>query len=159
MAIQIFCESPYKGETENAQYAGCIQIQSVNWGERQRGTFATNTGGGHGVVEMGDVRVTSVLGTHSSKILKACAAGDHVNNMKIYFCKAGGDQKTFCVVSLNDCMLSSYEVSGMEDSDHVVESWTINFNSIEMTYNQQKKDGSIGGAIKGGWKQSTAQAI
>jgi len=149
-----------EGESKNSQYPNHIEVKQFSWGATQSGTFAVNSGGGAGKVTMQDFHFTMSVNKASVKLMKACASGEHIKSATLYCLKAGKDQQTFLTVTFTDLLVSSYQAGGSDGGDFLPDdSITLNFACINMQYKEQKADGTMGGAIQGGYNLKLNKSI
>ena len=82
----------------------------------------------------------------------ACATGQHIKKAVLTCRKAGGDKQEYLVVTMTDCLISSYNVGDAPGGEvAVVESVAINYSKMEMEYKAQKADGSLDSPKKVGY--------
>ena len=142
-----------EGESHDEKLGNdAIQIDSWNWGERNAGSWAINSGGGGGKVEMRDFQFTMWFNKASPKLFVLCATGEHIPEAKLICRKSGGGQQEFLTIQFKQVLVSSFETRGGEDG-HVNPLNTIglNFESIEMDYHEQSEDGTVGATISAGY--------
>lgn len=141
-----------EGESADAKHKGEIDLHSFSWGESNAGTFSVGGGGGAGKVSMQDLHFTMKINKASPKLFLACASGEHIKKANLTCRKAGKDQQEFLNYTLSDILISSYQTGGSSGGSEVpMDQISLNFSKIEMEYKEQKADGTLGGAIKGGW--------
>lgn len=141
-----------EGESADSKHKGEIDLHSFSWGESNAGTFAVGGGGGAGKVSMQDLHFTMKVNKASPKLFLACASGEHIKKATLTCRKAGKDQQEFLKYDLSDILISSYQTGGSSGGSEVpMDQISLNFSKIEMEYKEQKADGTLGGAIKGGW--------
>ena len=142
-----------KGESKDKQKPGMVEIRQVVFSVRNEGTQAFGGGGGAGKAYFHDIQVVKKhLDKASPTIMLWCATGEHIPECKLYMRKAGGTQKDFYVWKFKNVFLSSYHLDtahgeGVLPSD----AFTINFGSIEMTYQEQNEKGDVGDPIVTGY--------
>ena len=147
------------GESTEHKHKGEIQIESWSWGETNSGTHGAGGGGGAGKVQMQDVHFTAKVHKGSPVLALKCASGEHIKKAVLTCRKAGKDQQEFLKYTFEDLLISSFQIGGSGHGDIVpVEQVSFNFSTIEMEYKEQKADGSLSAATKGGWNQSTNKA-
>lgn len=137
------------GESSDSKHKDEIDVESWSWGATQSGTFAGGGGGGAGKVQMNDFHFTMHTNKASPKAFLACASGQHIKTAILTARKSGEKQAEFMKITLSDLLVSSYQTSG--GGDIPVESISLNFSKIEMSYSEQKADGTLSGAIVAGW--------
>jgi len=146
------------GESEDAKHKGEMQLESWSWGETNRGTMDYGGGGGAGKVSMQDFTFVKKIDKGSPKLVEKCASGEHIQKATLIARKAGKEQQEYLKIEFTDCLVSSYQTGG---SDVVpLDTISLNFAKIVLEYKEQKKDGTLGGGIKGGWdvKQNQSAA-
>jgi len=141
-----------KGESQDSKHSGEIELESWSFGETNAGSFSAIGGGGSGKVVMQDFHFTMHTNSSSPKLFLACASGEHIKKATLTCRKAGKQQQEFLVVDFTDLLISSFQISGSGHSDLIpVEQISFNFTQIEVTYKEQKADGSLGAPVKVGW--------
>jgi type VI secretion system secreted protein Hcp len=136
-----------QGESKADKHKDEIDIQSFSWGATQSGTFAVGGGGGAGKVSMQDFHFTMPDNKASPALFLACAQGDHIKNAILTCRKAGRDQQEFLKVTMNDVLVSSFQIGGAEGvvpTDQI----SLNFAKIEVEYQEQDATGKLVGSIK-----------
>jgi type VI secretion system secreted protein Hcp len=116
-------------------------------GETQSGTFAVGGGAGSGKVSMQDFHFTMTVNKASPTLFLACAQGDHIKNAILTCRKAGKDQQEFMKVTMNDVLVSSFQIGGaggVVPTDQI----SLNFAKIEVEYKEQDATGKLVGSIK-----------
>ena len=143
-----------EGESSDSKHKGEIHLESFSWGANQTGTAHTGGGLGAGKVAMQDFHITKVVDKASPKLMLACADGEHLKQAVITCRKAGKDQQEFLKITLSDVLVSSYQMGGTPSGSTVpMEQVSFNYSKIEKEYKEQKSDGTLGGAVKAGWKR------
>jgi hypothetical protein len=93
---------------------------------------------------------TSYLHKHADKsspaIFIACANGKHFPNATLTVRKAGEHPHEYLIYKMDNVFLSHYGVKG-NGGDIALETLSLNFSKIEMTYVPQNKDGTAGAKI------------
>ena len=136
-----------QGESRDDRHKDEIDIESFSWGETQSGTFAVGGGGGSGKVSMQDFHFTMPVNKASPALFLACAQGDHIKNAILTCRKAGKDQQEFMKVTMNDVLVSSFQIGGaggVVPTDQI----SLNFAKIEVEYQEQDATGKLVGSIK-----------
>ena len=136
-----------QGESRDDRHKDEIDIESFSWGETQSGTFAVGGGGGSGKISMQDFHFTMPVNKASPALFLACAQGDHIKNAILTCRKAGKDQQEFMKVTMNDVLVSSFQIGGaggVVPTDQI----SLNFAKIEVEYQEQDATGKLVGSIK-----------
>jgi type VI secretion system secreted protein Hcp len=149
-----------QGESVDAKHKGEIDVLSWSWGETQETTAPHGGGGGAGVgkVAMTDLHVSARISKASPKLLLACAAGTHIKDAVLSGRKAGKGQQEFLTFSLSDVLVSGYQTGGAT-AEAPLDSISLNFSKIEVSYKEQTAKGSLGPAIKVGWDRKTNKSF
>jgi type VI secretion system secreted protein Hcp len=143
-----------EGESQDHKHKGEIEVSSYSFGATQAGTHAHSHvgGGGAGKVSLQDLHFTSKVNKASPKLMLACATGEHIKKAVLVCRKAGKDQQEFLKVTLTDCLVSSYQTGGHTNSEIIpTDQFSLNYAKVEFEYKEQKPDGTLGGAVKGGY--------
>ncbi len=141
-----------EGESQDDKHKGEIDLESWSWGETQSGTHAGGGGGGAGRVSMQDFHFVMKVNKASPKLFLACASGEHIGEAVLTCRKAGGNQEEYLKVKMSDLLVSSFQTGGAASSGIVpTDQISLTFAKIEFEYKEQKPDGTLGGAIKGGY--------
>jgi len=140
------------GESTDAKHKGELDLESFSWGETNSGSSGHAGGGGTGKVSPHDFVFTKRLDKSSPMLFIGCATGQHFKDATLTVRKAGGEQHEYFKVKMMDVMISGYQTAGREGSGGLVsESISLNFAKLEMSYKEQKPDGSLGGETKQGY--------
>lgn len=149
MAADIFLKiDGIKGESKDDKHKDEIELLSWSWGESQSGSAARGGGMGSGKVEMHDMSFTKSVDKSTPKLILSCAKGEHIPKAEMVMRKAGGEQKEYLKISLDDVMISSYQTSGSGGGDIPTESVSINFGKISFEYFEQDNKGTMTSAGK-----------
>ena len=135
-----------QGDSKAEKHKDEIDIESFSWGDTQSGTFAVGGGGGSGKISMQDFHFTMLVNKASPALFLACAQGDHIKNA-LTCRKAGRDQQEFLKVTMNNVLVSSFQIGGaggVVPTDQI----SLNFAKIEVEYQEQDATGKLVGSIK-----------
>lgn len=137
------------GEAEHKNHKKEIELMNWSWSIHN----PTCTVGGGSSVGKGTASAISCsknLDSSSNKLAKACADGKHFDKAVITMAKSGEGQQTFLTYTLKEVRVADYNVSASKGGE-VIESFSLSYADIEMTYKPQKGAGSMGGDLKFGW--------
>jgi len=146
------------GESLDAKHKDEIEVLSWSWGESQPAPVSAGGGAAGGKVAMGDLQVTTQTSRASPQLLLACAAGKHLKSAVLTGRKAGRGQAEYLTFSLSDVLVSGYQ-TGASEAEAPLDSIALSFSKIEVSYKQQKADGSLAPAIRVGWDRTTNKAF
>ena len=140
-----------QGESLDKVHKDMIEIQSFSWGQANLGT--AGTGGGAGAVAKQDLVVTKYVDKSSNVLAQGCAAGVHYTSATLYIRKSGGDPLDYLQYDLGGVVfISGYNVSGTGGDGVVpIETISLNFTTLMVTYNQQAATGAGAGAAPLGY--------
>jgi type VI secretion system secreted protein Hcp len=158
MAADMFLKlGDIKGESKDKTHKDEIELLAWNLAVTQTGSAGRGGGSGTGKVEMGDISFTKNIDKSSTKLFISCAKGDHIPKAEMAMRKAGGEQKEYLKISLDDVMVSSYSTSGASGGESPMENVSLTFGKISIEYFEQDNKGSVTSAGKVGWdvKQNT----
>ncbi|HUO81019.1 MAG TPA: type VI secretion system tube protein Hcp [Steroidobacteraceae bacterium] len=138
-------------ESRDDKHKGEIEIASFSWGESNAGTAGFGGGQGAGKVAAGDFTFVKRFDKASPQLFIACATGSHYKTGTLTVRKAGGGQQEYLKFNFEEVFISSYNVAGGGGggTDSVpMDTFSINFASLEVIYKEQKADGTLGGEAK-----------
>ena len=146
------------GESLDAKHKDEIEVLSWSWGESQPAPVSAGGGAGSGKVAMGDLQVNTQTSRASPQLLLACASGKHLKSAVLTGRSAGKGQTEYLTFSLSDVLVSGYQ-TGASEAEAPLDSIALSFSKIEVSYKQQKADGSLAPAIRVGWDRKTNKAF
>ena len=144
------------GEATDHKHKDWIEVINYGFGCSQptSSTAASAGGASSGRVNIQNFTFTHFLDKASPKLFEAVCTGKHFPTVTVELCRAGGDKLKYMEYKLQNVMIASIGRGGdaKGDDDVPVESVSLDFGKIEMTYTQQKRsDGSGGGNVSAGW--------
>ena len=149
MAADVFLKiDGIKGESKDDKHKDEIEVLAWNWAETQTGSASRGGGMGSGKVEMHDITFTKYVDKATPKLISACAKGDHIPKAELAMRKAGGEQKEYLKISLDDVLVSSYATSGSGGGENPTENISLNFGKITVEYFEQDNKGTIRRPVK-----------
>jgi type VI secretion system secreted protein Hcp len=154
MAIDMFLKlGDIKGESKDSVHKEEIDIQTLNWSMAQSGSMHQGGGGGAGKVSISNLSMTKSLDKSSPNLMMACSSGKHYPEATLIVRKAGGSSPVeYMIIKLKEVMVASYQTDAGNSDETLKESVSLNFGTVEISYQPQKADGSKeGGPIKYGW--------
>lgn len=148
------------GESTDGKHKGDIDLESWSFGATQTGAGHSGGGGGTGKVAMQDFHFVMKVNKASPKLFQACATGEHFKDAVLTARKAGKEQQEYLKIKFTDVLVSSYQQGGSGGSNIIpMDQVSFNFAKIEIEYKEQKSDGSLGGAVKGGYDLKENKAV
>lgn len=149
MASDIFAKlGDIKGESQDDKHKDEIEVLSFSWGVSNAGSAARGGGMGTGKADFQDLIFTKHVDKSSPKLVLNCAKGEHMPTATVVMRKAGGEQKEYLKITLNDVMISGFQTSGADGGEVLTESITLNFGKISVEYFEQDNKGTMTSAGK-----------
>ena len=150
-----------KGESTDDAHKDWIEILSFGWGCAQQAS-ATQSSSGGGTVQRADFmdfNINKLMDSATPLLFKACAKGDHIKEVILELCRAGGDKLKFMEYKMEHVIISNVSVGGSGGGDSS-ESVSFNYGKITQTYTKQKRaDGQGGGNVPAGWDLMTNKPV
>lgn len=140
------------GEALDEKYNKWIEVTGYNFGVSQTTSATASTAGGatSGRTAVSNFTFTKFLDSASCKLMEASCAGQHLKEVRLALCRAGGDKLKYYEIILEEVIIADYTQSA--DDGIPIEVVQLDYGRIKTTYTQQKRiDGSGGGNIAGGW--------
>ncbi|MYZ49932.1 Hcp family type VI secretion system effector [Propylenella binzhouense] len=142
MAVDMFIKiGSLKGESQDKEYSGWIDVLSWSWGLAQSGSAHMGGGQGAGKVHVQDFSFTKHIDIVSPKLWGKAATGEHYDKVEFKARKAGGSPFVYLEITLEDVIVTSVSTGGSGGEDMNTENVTLNFKVFEIKYNQQDEKG------------------
>ncbi len=154
MATDMFLRlGDIKGESKDQAHRDEIEISKWGWGMAQTGSMHSGGGGGAGKVNIDNLTLSKDMDKSSPNLMMACSTGKHYPEARLVVRKAGGSSAVeYLVITMKEVMVTSYQTDAVSTSDLLTEVISLNFATVEVSYQPQKADGGKdGGAVKYGW--------
>jgi type VI secretion system secreted protein Hcp len=142
-----------KGESTDDRHREWIAVLSFSWGcNQQARAFQAGSGGGSSRrADFADLTIVKPLDAATPLLFVACAKGEHIKEVVLELCRAGGDRLKFMEYKMSEVTVSGVTVSGDGGRDPT-ETVSFTYGKIEQTYVKQKHaDGTGGGNVQAGW--------
>jgi type VI secretion system secreted protein Hcp len=156
MPVDIFLKmDPIKGESKDSKHKDQIDIDSFSFGASQGGTFGSGSGGGKGKVSVQDLHLTHRMDAASSSLFQGTAQGMHYSKAILTVRKAGGkDALEYLKITLDDVLISSFQIGVHNGDEQPQESFSLNFRKITYHYTTQTEKGGAGSGTPVTWDVS-----
>lgn len=141
-----------RGEALDEKYSKWIEVTGYDFGVSQSTSATASSAGGatSGRTEVSHFTFTKFLDSASCKLMEASCAGQHLKEVKLALCRAGGDKLKYYEIILEKVIIADYTQSAADGVP--IEVVRLDYGRIKTTYTLQKRiDGSGGGNIAGGW--------
>jgi type VI secretion system secreted protein Hcp len=147
------------GESTDDKHSEWIEVLSFSWGASQATGGAASATGGHAGqrVDIQDFSVVKQLDKASPKLFLACCSGEHVADVTLELCKAGGGKEKYMTYKLSDVMVSSIRPGGSSQGGDALplEEVGFRFGKVQMEYVPlDSKTGKGKGQVPAGWDLS-----
>lgn len=145
------------GESTDDKHPEWIEVMSFQWGVSQAaGAAGVSALGGQtgGRADFTDFSVVKLTDKASAKLFLACCAGEHLADVTLEFCKAGGDKEKYLEIKLTDVVVANYRPGGNSQSAELVplEEVGFRFGTFKLNYTQMdNKTGKSKGNVNAGW--------
>jgi type VI secretion system secreted protein Hcp len=144
------------GESTDDQHKKWIEVLSYSHGINQTASASASTAGGATAERCNhqDFSVVKALDAATPKLFEYCCTGQHIKEVTIELCRAGGDKVKYMEYKMSNVIISSVRPGGSSQGGETLplEEVTFNYGKLELTYTQQKReDGSGGGNVSAGW--------
>jgi type VI secretion system secreted protein Hcp len=146
------------GESADAKHKDEIDVLSWSWGESQPAAAGPGGGAGAGKVSMNDMHVSANLSKAGPQLLLACASGKHLKSAVLTGRRGGKAQAEFLTFSLSDVLVSAYQTGGTT-ADAPLDSLSLSFSKIEVTYKEQSAKGGVGATTRVGWDRKANKSF
>lgn len=145
-----------EGECNHKGAEKHIQLLGWNCGVSNASSAGMGGGSGLGKAEPHAFEFTHVYDKAAPALLKHCAAGKHIPNVKLVVCKAGDKQNEHLIITMKSAFVT--EVRHEHDAQgHIIGTVRMSYEDVEHEYKAQDKDGAPTGGIKCGWNITTTE--
>jgi type VI secretion system secreted protein Hcp len=139
------------GESSDDKHKDQIEILSFSWGVSNPAS-AGGGGGGQGKVAFQDLSCVCALGKASPQLFLACARTNPIPSATLFLRKPD-TREEYMKIELQDCLVSSYSVSGHGGASSTgdlvpTDQFSLNFASVKMTYTGTNGTGSTGIVVR-----------
>lgn len=155
MAVDSFVQfTDIPGESTDDGHADWCELGSFSQGVHQP-TSATSSSVGGGSAERCEhspFRIEMKIDKAYPKLAEACSSGQHIPEVIVECCRAGGDKLKYLEIKMTDVVLGDVEITGFKEADVPTISVAIKYGKIVWTYTEQDKaKGGAKGNVGGGW--------
>lgn len=159
MAIDMFLKvEGATGESADSNHKEWIDILAFSWGASQVATMSSGSGGGAGKVSFEDLSITTKMDKATPALIKHCASGKHLDEVKVSVCKAGGTQVEYSTIVLKDVLVTGVKFGGAGGGEQVLAIYGFQSSKVEQHYWVQTAQGGKGAESQMGWDVKANQA-
>ena len=132
------------GESVHSDHKGEIEVIAFDWLLRRVSTSSFG-GGGAGRPVLRDLTAITRLQSSGPALMLSCASGKHIDKAVLTLRRTVQEREfAFLKVTMEDCLVSSYQQAGSSGDSRPTDSMSLNFTKITVEYKFQQADGSIG---------------
>jgi type VI secretion system secreted protein Hcp len=130
-----------------------IELLNFSWGAHNAVSIGAGAGSGAGKATLSNFSFTKITDTASPGIFQACCQGKHFPKAKVVLHKAGGDEAVdYLVYEFEKCFIESVQWSGSTGGDdRPMETVSLAFGKVTITYVAQTVAGAKGSPVVGSW--------
>jgi len=143
------------GESTDDKHKQWIELLSYHWGaSQQTGGAASMTGAHTGQrVDIQDFSMVHQLDKASPKLFQSCCTGEHISDVTVELCKAGGDKQKYMTYKMYDVIVSSVRPGGSTGGGDALplEETSFRFSKVTLEYIPIDKTGKPQGQVPAGW--------
>lgn len=160
MAIYLEYEG-IKGNVTAEGYKDHIGIESVQFGVARAITMESGRMANREATRptLSEVTLTKIADNSATALFKEAVTGAAGKKAVIKFVQTGADKVVeYMTYTLEDCLVSSYSISGTGESDPV-ESISLSFSKITVNYNDYDKTNKSSSPQRVGYDLATAKPL
>ena len=147
------------GESTDRMFTGKNTIELSSWGWRREQSLAHRLGDFRGRGGAGGAHRAAVLGPHVESLklpVRLLREGETTKTATLTAREAGGGQKKFCTITLEEVFITSYSTGGSLGDIRPFDHFSLAFGKITIDYLQQDKEkGTTTSAGKKSWDLRT----
>lgn len=130
-----------KGESQDDQHKGEIDVLSWSWGMQARPSLGGGSATGKATIN--DLRIVKKVDSASTALMQALRTNEPIQKAVLTLRKAGKSPLEYLKVTIENGRVSSLTIDGGDPGGgpDVVEKVSFSFNKIEVEYVPQGKDG------------------
>ena len=136
-----------KGESQDGQHKGEIEILSWSWGMQAK----TSIGGGTatGKATINDLRIVKRVDSASTALMLALRTNEPIQKAVLTLRKAGKSQLEYLKITIEQGRVTAHSVEAgdLSGGADIFERVSFSFNKIEVEYVPQGKDGQPQGGM------------
>jgi len=141
------------GEATDDAHKDWIEILSYSMGMADPEAGATGATRRRGTVVLEDIVLVKELDKSSPKLMEKCAKGEVIPSLVMDVCRVAGESSsTYYKYELENVMVTSFYSSGSTEEGVPVETITLNYEEITVTYTETDSEGKSKGNVEFNWK-------
>ena len=134
------------GESKDENHDKWIDVLSIDWGAHRPEGGATGASRRRGGVVVEDLILVKEIDKATPKLMESALKGEVIPKVEIHLTASTADdgRVTYYAYELTNVMITSYQVSGATDGDHVpTETLSLNFEEVEWGFHEQGTEDKI----------------
>lgn len=154
MAFDAFIQlDGIKGESSDDKHKDWIEILDYTFGVSQTQSSTASSAGNLGTarVEVHNITFDHHLDISSPKLFEYCCTAQPISKITINLNRASGDKAKYMEYKLSDAIVTSVTRNAGSNTDIPVETVSLAFGKVEMTYSKIGMDGKAAGNASAGW--------
>ena len=152
-----------KGESAVQGHKDEIDVFSFNLGVSQAGNSEIGSGAGAGKSQFEPVKIYKNVDVASPALFLACATGQRIKKVELKAARQNGESglQEYLLITLTDVVVSGFndQSANGDGSQTILESVSLKYAKIEISYRKQNPDGSLGDPVKAGFDLKTNKKI
>ena len=141
------------GESTDKDHKDWIEVLSFSMGMADPGGGATGATRRRGDVVIEDIVLVKELDKSSPKLMEKCAMGAVIPSLVLEVCGSATDASfTYYKYELENVMVTSFYCGGSTEEGVPVETFTLNYEEITVTYTETDSTGKSKGNVEFTWK-------
>jgi type VI secretion system secreted protein Hcp len=161
MAFDAFLQiSTIPGESTDDAHADWIEVLSYSHGVAQPASGSVSSGGAISAerCDHSEFSIVKSLDKASPKLALACSNGEHIDEIKMELCRAGGDKNKYMEYKMEGVLVASVRPGGSSQAEESLplEEVSFRYNKISWTYTEtDHKTGQPKGDVVTWWDLQT----
>lgn len=149
MAEQYFLKiDGIEGESQDEQHKGEIELHSWSFGGTALGVLKAGSAASAGKFTAQDFQFAAKVSKASPMLFLACATGRRMPKATMSGRRIGNRRPIdYFTITLSDILISSYQESGADGAEGVMEQVSCTFAKIQVEYRPINADGSLGDSV------------
>lgn len=149
------------GESQREGHEGEIELIGFDFGGSNPSSVGIGGGGGTGTVNLSSFNFVKKTDASSAELFRHMCTGKHFPTAKLTMYRSAGDSAIdYLTFDFEEVYVDNMNWSGSQGGDGIPnETVSFSFGAVKITYNEQKPDGTKGGAHEGGWDVRKGTAI
>lgn len=131
------CSEAFEGETQNAHYQGCVDVESWSWGESFEVTLDGSISRGYSKVEFEELIITKKVDKSSPVLMVISTETNTIPMVELFVdrCEVGCKERTpYYRLRLDNVLVSSVMLGGQGGGPGITENVSLNFSKVEWCY-------------------------